>query len=69
MTPNHIGLANSSADKPATAAHISTWSPAMMPKAATSPPRSPACAVEVSKARLPGPGIAKKRMTAPTKVG
>ena len=45
-------------DKPATAAHIKTWSPAMMPKAAIKPPRKPAWAVLVSKARLPGPGIA-----------
>jgi hypothetical protein len=40
-----------------------------MPKAATKPPRKPAWAVLVSNAKLPGPGIARKMMTAPTKVG
>jgi hypothetical protein len=45
---------------------MSTWSPAMMPKVAASPPRMPPLPVEVISARLPGPGMARKIRIAAT---
>ena len=66
---NHKGEAFKIAAKPATAAHINTWSPAMTPNVALIPPRRPPKAVEVNKARFPGPGIAKNTITAPTNAG
>ena len=60
------GAAVNKAATPATASHIKTWSPAMMPKVEAKPPRTPPLAVEVNNAKLPGPGIARKTTMAST---
>jgi hypothetical protein len=52
---------------PATAIHINTWSPAITPNVAPKPPAIPPLLVEVIKARLPGPGMAKNKTIAATK--
>jgi hypothetical protein len=65
-TPNTAGLAVSSAATPATASHISTWSPTITPSVAASPPTMRPLLVEVMIARLPTPGIARKTITAMT---
>jgi hypothetical protein len=59
-------LANTAAT-PATANHISTWSPKITPNVAIKPPARPPLLVEVIKARLPGPGMAKNNTIAATK--
>jgi len=58
---------DSKAATPATAIHISTWSPAITPRVAARPPRMPPLLVEVMSARLPGPGIARNNTMAATK--
>jgi hypothetical protein len=62
-----MGWALSSAATPPTASHISTWSPTMTPAVAAAPARRPPWPVEVSSAKVPGPGSARKIRTAAQK--
>ena len=66
MAENRVGVVSNTVATPATASHISTWSPTMMPPVEASPPRMPPLDVELNKAKLPGPGMNKKTTTATT---
>src|SRR6218665_2359623 len=61
------GYALSNVATPATATHISSWSPAITPSVAARPARTPPLVVEVIKARFPGPGMARNNTMAATK--
>ena len=66
-----IGLtaafAASTAATPATASHSSTWSPRISPAVAAAPARNPPLPVEVSSAKVPGPGSARNNRIAAQK--
>mgnify|MGYP007118353641 CR=1 FL=1 len=56
---------SATATQTATASQSSTWSPRIRPRVAAAPARKPPLPVEVSRAKVPGPGSARKtRMAA-----